>query len=501
MSKPVRKPPSRLRINALLLAVSIVLSGCSDCTGCGSEIGREASKELTKSIDKTVAALPGIIEQIDKLIENNIGAIDETLAHQIQETNKLLKENIDGINAAIQDSIDNVDALLAARLDQIFKFAQGFLKQLDDIFAKRINQLTFSAQTLIQQLEVSGSELLESAGFQVVRTIREGNQVVAVVVGGVVETVIVGGAIAIILLVTVFGGIFFWRQRKKAASDDGRLATWQLGLGTGFFGIIVVIGALMIFIPSVRASVASGRVPLSRDTLCADAVPLGAIYAADHRGAAPGSLTPAQIQEGTKLLAALYQCLTEGSVADLRSKAREYSSAIERLIGADSRCRRHEECELAKGEHCQVSTGVCTARCAGPQHCAAGELCHSPDSIGVCGPPCSAANPCQAGLTCQAGECVLTDGGSGSPPPHFIPGGILDDIMVRPLAGCPGPMCPIRVCTVCGWTDGPDTTRVNPGFVHELPSVDPRVDAAKLRSMDRFFDPRVRAEALRAPQR
>lgn len=500
-----RRTVTRRLTNALLV-VALFGVGCQDaCHGCGNAIGKEAAKEVTKSVDHLVDALPGIIKQIDELIANNIGAIDAALAHQIQEINKLLKENIDGINAALQATIDNIDALLAARLDQIFKFATGFLKDLDDLFARRINQLGYNLEKLIKSLEISGSELLETAGFQVVRTIREGNKVVAVVVGGVVETVILTGASILMVVSVLLAGIFYIRQRRLTRDDRPRLVAWQLGLGAGFFGLVFVIGALMVFVPSARASVASGRVTISEDSVCAEVVPLAGAFVGEHRTAAPGSLSPERSQEGTKLLGGLYQCLAEGGASDLRQKAREYAAAIERLIGAATRCRRNEECRADRGEHCQMSTGLCTTRCEGPQHCAAGLVCHSPDSIGLCGAPCGPANPCAAGLACSArGECEPSapgpgpgpGPGGGKPPKlRFIPGGIIKELLVK---GCPGPGCPLQVCKVgCGRIDPrpdvgpgvrPDRIFVRPDAARELPTVKKH----QLRHMDRFFDPRLR---------
>ncbi|MGN6107132.1 MAG: hypothetical protein ACTHU0_18640 [Kofleriaceae bacterium] len=481
----------------VLLALALSLS--AGCQGCGHAIGKDAAAELSKSVTKTVDALPGIIAQIDQLLANNIGTIDAALAHQIQEVNALLKENIDGINAALQDTIDNVDAMLAARLDQIFRFASGFLQELDGVFARRITQLSFNLQSLIRTLEVSGSELLETAGFQVVRTLREGNRVVAVVVGGVVETVLIAGAIAVMLVVVVVAGIFYIRQRRTAPGDPRRLAQWQLGLGAGFFAMVFAVASLMVFVPSVRASVAAGQVTLSDEQECARVVPLAAAFVGEHRAAS--ALSADQSRAGATLLGGLYQCMAAGSVADLRSKAREYAAAIERLIGAASRCRRNEECRTAQGEHCQVTTGLCTARCEGPQHCAAGLVCHSPDTIGVCAAPCSAASPCVAGLVCNAGQCQppRAQSGSGSSGSsgggRFIPGGIIDDIFVRPVLGCPGPLCPIQVCARgCGWTD-PVPTGVDPSlFITPQPGTRPGTPGRIERfEISKFYEPRIRA--------
>ncbi len=492
------------RITGALVVVALVGLGCQDaCQGCGNAIGKQAAEELTDSVDHLVDALPSILEQIDTLISNNIGSIDAALAHQIQEINKLLKENISGINAALQATIDNVDAMLAARLDQIFKFATGFLKDLDDLFARRINQLSYNLERLIKSLEISGSELLETAGFQVVRTIREGNKVVAVVVGGVVETVVIASAATVMVLVVVFAGIFYIRRRRLTREDQPRLAAWQLGLGAGFFALVFIVCALMVFVPSARASVASGRVTISEEGVCAEVVPLAAAFVGEHRTAPPGSLSVEKNQEGTTLLGGLYQCLAEGSVSDLRQKAREYAATIERVIGAATRCRRNEECNAAAGEHCQVTTGLCTTRCDGPQHCAAGLVCHSPDTIGICGAPCSATNPCAAGLACNTGgQCEPaaaepTTPGTGTKPGRWhIPDGILKDLVIRPQLGCPGPKCPIIVCkTGCGVIDPrpdvrPDRIFVQPDAVRTLPTVKEH----QIKQLDRFFDPRLRGE-------
>jgi len=469
-------------------------------------MGKDAADKLTKSVDNIVKELPAILQQIDDLIKNNIGAVDQAMAHQIQEINKLLKQNIDGINAALQQTIDNVDAMLAARLNQIFTFAKGFLHDLDQVFAKRINQLSYNMQTLIRTLEMSGSELLDSAGFNVVRTIREGNRVVAVVIGGTVETVIIVGAVIIMLLTLIGGAIFFWRQRRRRG-ETGAPQTLQLALGSGFFGLITVICALMVFVPSVRASVAAGRVTLSQDDDCAKCVPLAGGFVGEHRAAPPGSLPPDTNEAGTKLLGELYQCLAQGSVGDLRAKAREYAATIERLIGAATRCRRDEECSTSAGEHCQLATGLCTARCDGPQHCAAGQVCHSPDTIGLCAAPCSASSPCTAGLTCSSGGvCEPSSSGTPGGGGHgrgFIPGGVFRDIVIRKALRCPGPDCPIQVCRNCvqpiapapsvpsGPPGGPE---IRADVLRELRGP-AELGNGSVKRMDRFFDPRMRSAA------
>src|SRR5262245_31149089 len=89
------------RVNVVVLAIVIALAGCADaCNGCGSKIGEEAAKHLTKTVDNFVNQMPSILKQIDSLIENNLDQVGEEMARQIQEVNKLLRENIDGINGA-----------------------------------------------------------------------------------------------------------------------------------------------------------------------------------------------------------------------------------------------------------------------------------------------------------------------------------------------------------------------------------------------------------------
>lgn len=501
-----RRDTVKRRAASTLLVFLLFGLGCQDaCQGCGNAIGKQAAEKITQSVNHAVDALPGLLDKIDQTIKNNIGAVDAALAHQIQEINKLLKENIDGINAALQATIDNVDAMLAARLDQIFKFAQGFLKDLDDLFAKRINQLGYNLEKLVRSLELSGTELLETAGFQVVRTIREGNRVVAVVIGGVVETVTIIAAMLVMVLVVVFAGIFYIRHRRLVREDKPRLVAWQLGLGAGFFGLVFVVATMMVFVPSARASVAAGRVTISEENVCTEVVPLAAAFVGEHKAAAPGSLTPEQNQEGAKLLGGLYQCMAQGAIADLRTKSRQYAADIERLVGAATRCRRNEECRTAQGEHCQVTTGLCTTRCDGPQHCVAGQLCHSPDTIGVCGPSCSAANPCAAGLACRAnGQCepagppgdTRPPGGPGGLGTKYIADGIIKDLLLKPTFGCPGPKCPIRVCqTGCGWTDPTPDGRPPGSVIVQPEAARDRLSTTKtpqLKDISRFFDPRLR---------
>jgi hypothetical protein len=446
-----RHHPRRAPLHHVLLALFLTLTGCADC---GKNIGEGVAKQLTGSVDNFVNQMPGMLGQIDHLLENNIGAISDGLAKQIQEINRLLRQNIDGINATLNGTIDNVDAMLAARMDQLFKFTRNFLADLDKVVTHQVTQLTYNLESLIKTLEVSGTELLETAGFQVVRTLREGNRTVAVVIGGVVETIVLVISGSIMALVVIFAGVFFIRYRKSMREGAGRLPAWQLGVGSGFFAMTFAVAALMVFLPGVRASVASTRVPLSDEQSCTEALPLGGEFVGRNRGLA---LAPAQREEVVKLMGALYQCEVNGVSSAQRAKARGLAADLERMLGAAVRCLRAEDCDAARRERCEVTVGICTTRCELNQHCAAGEVCHGADSIGVCGPPCGPGAECQlAGTTCKNGTCELppppepgpagTPGGGGKRWPRdkfFVAGGHFRDVILKI---CPGPGCPLP-CT------------------------------------------------------
>lgn len=487
--------------HAMLAAFLALVAGCADaCDGCGAHLGEEAAKKLGGTVDNFVNQMPAILGQIDTLLENNIGAISEGLAKQIQEVNKLLKENVDGINAALNGTIDNVDAMLAARMDQLFKFSRDFLADLDKVVAHQVTTLTYNLEKLIQTLEVSGTELLESAGFQVVRTLREGNRTFAVVIGGVVETVVLVVAGGVMALVVLLAGIFFIRYRKSMREGTGKLPAWQLGVASTFFGLVFAVAALMVFLPSARASVASSRVPLSDEQACVEALPAAGAFVGRLRGVA---LSDDQREEAVRLIGALYQCEAEGAIASQRTTARSLAGDLERMLGATLRCRRNEDCDAVKHERCEISVGLCTTRCELAQHCAAGQVCHGPDSIGVCGAPCSTSSPCRvAGMECKSGVCELAESGGGSgsgsggrkpPGSVFVPGGKLRDIF-RLL--CPGPKCPVK-CVGAGCLIDPRTDR---GVIDPVvrPEVRDRLTAPILTlPLERFNDPRLLTPQLR----
>jgi hypothetical protein len=474
----------------LLLAVCLVLAGCADaCDGCGAHLGEESAKVLGGTVDNFVNKMPGLLDQINSLLENNIDAISDGLAQQIQEVNKLLRQNIDGINATLNGTIDNVDAMLAARMDQLFKFTSKFLADLDKIVARQVTNLTYNLESLIKTLEVSGTELLEAAGFQVVRTIKEGNRTFAVVIGGVVETVVLVVSGVVMALVVVFAGIFFIRYRKSM-QEGGKLPAWQLGVGSTFFGLVFAVAALMVFLPSARASVASSRVPLSDEQSCVEALPAAGAFVGRTRGV---TLTPEQREEAVQLMGALYQCEAEGMVTSQRATARSLAADLERMLGAALRCRRNEDCDAARRERCEVGVGMCTTRCELQRHCAAGEVCHGEDSIGVCGPPCSATAPCRiAGTQCTGSTCELApEPSTGGKPPKtiFIPGGKLRDT-IRHL--CPGPRCPMPCAG--------GRCVIDPAPTREPPVVTPREGVPTpilTRPLDRVVDPRLMRPELR----
>lgn len=501
--------------HALLAALLVLLAGCADaCDGCGSHLGEEAAKKLGGTVDNFVNQMPAILGQIDGLLENNLGAISDGLAKQIQEVNKLLRENIDGINAALNGTIDNVDAMLAARMDQLFKFSRDFLADLNKVVARQVTTLTYNLERLIKTLEVSGTELLESAGFQVVRVLKEGNRTFAVVIGGVVETVVLVVAGGVMALVVLLAGIFFIRYRKSLREGTGKLAAWQLGVASTFFGLVFAVAALMVFLPSARASVASSRVPLSDEQACVEALPAAGAFVGRFRGVA---LSEEQREEVVRLVGALYQCEAQGAIASQRTTARSLAADLERMLGATLRCRRNEDCDAAKQERCEVGVGLCTTRCELAQHCPTGQVCHGPDSIGMCAPPCSAAAPCRiAGMQCQGGVCELPpapggtggDGGTGGKRPGsvFVPGGKLRDV-IRFL--CPGPRCPMK-CVGAGCVTGPGPVREPPPEIRpetRPPTTLPPTTRSELREvhrapvltlpLDRFADPRLIAPRLR----
>jgi hypothetical protein len=464
----------------MLTALLVLLAGCD---GCGSHIGEEAAKKLSGTVDNFVNQVPAIIDQIDKLLNDNIGAISEGLARQIQETNKLLKDNVAGIDAALNGTIDNVDAMLAARMDQLFKFSRAFLADLDKIVAHQVTTLTYNLEQLIKTLEVSGTELLESAGFQVVRTIKEGNRTFAVVIGGVVETVVLVVAGVIMALVVLLAGIFFIRYRKSMSEGGGKLPAWQLGVASSFFGLVFAVAATMVFLPSARASVASSRVPLADEQACVEALPSAGAFVGRLRGLA---LPDEQREEAVRLVGALYQCQAQGAIARQRSTARALAADLERMLGVELRCRNDEDCDAAKRERCDGSVGLCTTRCALDEQCARGEVCHGPGSVGVCGAPCSGSAPCGiAGMACRSGVCEFPppSPGDGAPAgPAAVPPTLRD--AVRRL--CPGPRCPVLRCA--GASCAP-----SPGSLPE-----PRVTLPQAGTTDRVRVPVVRQPVERA---
>src|SRR5256885_17144488 len=69
---------------------------------------------------------------------------------------------------------------------------------------------------LLARLQTTGTALLDAAGFNVVRVIREGGKRGAVVIGGVIETVILIVAWTVFVLALLIGGIFFLRMLRQS---------------------------------------------------------------------------------------------------------------------------------------------------------------------------------------------------------------------------------------------------------------------------------------------
>jgi len=236
-----------------------------------------------------------------------------------------------------------------------------------------------------------------------------------------------------------------------------RPAAQQWVPGTAFFSAGVVIGALFVFVPSVRASVASARVVLSDEDRCTAVLPQAGVFIGQHRE----PLT--QATDKTKaldLLSGLYACEAEAGTTTLRDQARELAADLHRLIGLDLHCHANSECEVGAGEHCMLSIGLCTNRCMADAECTVtGDRCHVAAG-GVCGPPCHANADCHsAALACGTdGQCKPTGGGSGSGTGPTPPGkrydwskllrsGFLNQVASIPrrclVDGCGGPVNPV----------------------------------------------------------
>lgn len=435
----------------ILQTIAVMLFCGTGCDSCFSGVGKDAAEKLAAPVTKLVEELPGLVDKLDDTANRVIGSVDTLLKDNIQAVSSAIHQQVDGINQALNGTIDHLDAVLAARIQQLTAFINDFIGNLNQILQGTIDHLTVSADMLLARLQVTGTELLDTAGFNVVRVLREGNKLVAVVIGGVVETVILIVSWTVLVLSLLIGGIFFVKMLKRTP----RAAPQQWVPGTAFFSAGVVIGALFVFIPSVRASVASARVVLSDEDRCTTVLPEAGVFVGQHRD--PLTLA-ADKTKALDLLSGLYACEAEAGTTTLRDNARELAAALHRLIGLNLHCHANSECEVAEGEHCMLSIGLCTNRCMADSECiVTGDRCHIAAG-GVCGPPCHTTADCHsAALTCGGdGQCKPTGGGPGpgpgtgpTPPGHhydwtkLIRAGFLNQVVSVPrrcLAdGCGGP--------------------------------------------------------------
>lgn len=398
------------RYMATMVQVAMVMWFCGGgCGSCLSGVGRDAAEKLAEPVTKLVEELPGLVDKLDATANNVIKNVNDLLKDNIQAVSSAIHQQVDGINHALNGTIDHLDAVLAARIQQLTSFINDFIGNLNQILQGTIDHLTVSADMLLARLQTTGTELLDAAGFNVVRVLHEGGKLVAVVIGGVVETVILIVSWTVFVLALLIGGIFFVRMLRQSP----RPALQQWIPGTAFFGVGVVIGALFVFIPSVRASVASGRVVLSNEDQCTTVLPEAGVFVGQHRD----PLTAATDKtKALDLLSGLYACEAEASTTTLRDQARELASDLHRLMGLNLHCHANSECDVTDGEHCMLSIGLCTTRCMADSECTvAGDRCHI-SAGGVCGPSCRVAADCHsASLTCGSdGQCKPTGGTTGT---------------------------------------------------------------------------------------
>ncbi len=422
------------RLWAVLLVLVTIFQPACTC----ELITEDTAKALTGPLAELVETAPELIENMDDLVETAVSGVDEALANNIQELSRAIHNQLDAINELMGENIERVDAAVAARLQQLIDFVHEFNRDLERIISGSLRQLNYSVESMLARLEVTGESLLDEAGFTAVRTIREGGKVVAVVIGGVIETVILVIAGLVLFLSLLLGGLFFYRALKRKP----RPSKLVLGMGTGFFAAGLVIGVVFVSVPSVRASVASGRYPLYQDdSECTRAIGEALAFLADVGEAKIGE-TPDDAAKALDHYMAMNQCIGAPLGKDLRERAREIAAKIERGLGFEFHCRDNAVCPIE--QHCDLVLGVCTSRCDVDQECRVpGDLCHVAAG-GFCAPSCTRDADCgSATLKCDdEGQCAPKgDTGSGSiKPGHWFPHGVFEKKVFDMMLHCP--RCP-----------------------------------------------------------
>jgi hypothetical protein len=426
------------RIRAAVLLIPLL--GTMGCDGCGSDIGKEAAQKIADAATNITKQLPAVIESLDKTLQDVIGklgsTLDKTLTDTIQETSRAIHAQIDALHDVISGTIKQVDAMLAARIKQLTDFAIGFTQELRQMLDSGLRQLQHTAQTLVTTLGVTGNQLLEQAGYTVVKSVNEGGKVVLTIIGGVVETTVLVIAGLVFGLSLIFGGIFFVRTVRKR----GGIALGQLAPGGAFFLICIGLGTVLLFSRQARATVASGTLTFDDGSaICAKALQNVLEFRVKHSGPGGKLAIPKAAKEQAEcldLLADLFTCEGTSYSPDLRHKAQDNITVLQSGLGLDSHCRQATDCNLAEGQHCDTPTGFCISRCEVDAECQAPGVCHA--VIGSCGPLCADDAACQnAGLRCDRGHCVAKSGVPPTPPgtspgPHRRAAGLIWRILDTP---------------------------------------------------------------------
>jgi hypothetical protein len=408
------------RVRALVMAFAVIAGG-KGCGGCDS-IGENAAKAIADSLTNATNKLPDVIAQMDTTLQDVIGklgnTLDKTLTDTIQETSRAIHAQIDALHDVLSGTIKQVDAMLAARIKQLTDFALGFTQELEQMLTNGLRELKHTANTLIASLGVTGEELLEQAGFTVVKSVNEGGKVVLKILGGVVETVVLVIAGLVFGLSLIFGGIFFINSIRKAK----RPTFAELAPGMGFFVLGVLLGGVLLFSKTARASIASDTLEFDDGSASCSATLQETLEFRVKNGNAGKLVLPADPQIKTQclgLLTGLFRCEGTCYSPDLRNKARENVAILQSALGLDSHCRGAADCDRGAGEHCDIPSGLCLERCEVDAECGAPDVCHA--IVGRCGPLCAndaaCANPA---LRCDRGHCIAK--ANQPPPPSTSPG-------------------------------------------------------------------------------
>jgi hypothetical protein len=365
-SSPPRAPRRlRARSAAMLgLVLCALLASCDNA-------GRGALTELHQTVQDTLAALPGLVRQVDDVgnralahadavLSRNITSVQETIHTEIDVINGVLGARIDQVGAVARDRIDQLDLAMSARITQLGAFATQFVSDLQALLTGTIKELHYTGDALISRLNQSGIDVVENAGFTVSRTFESGGKVMAVVTRSLLDGAILLAAIGVLITIAILAFLFF---RRLAAQPARRPAQW--------IPVTVI--------------------------LCLGSAAAAVVHA--HEFHASGSKDEAQ-RAAVQL--ELYQCIASSGASELRAEARKLLGQLRTV--ADPRCTHNEDCDASKGEHCDLATSLCTSRCTVDHQCPSGKVCNA---LGACTPPCVTYKDCEAGQICQAGHCAL----------------------------------------------------------------------------------------------